>query len=210
MDQKWVSRELQMTKRDLILDGDGTVLDFSTAYINYFTLVTGIAPLNNSYTPALFSFADLFPSVEKPWALISDFLSSKDLVRGIKPYQGTYEKLLKIKDSDRYDRIIMLTACGTSNDTMDGRNGCLEDHLPNIFDDVIYTEPTDKKFDHLVKMTPGSTFVDDLYHHCLDAILAGHQSFIMHQLYNQTEDHPDPQIAKPVRIGSICQILNHR
>ena len=90
------------SSRNLILDGDGVVLDFSTGYVNFLREVHGIdATLCPTFgtEPSFFNFKDLYPTLEKPWFGISDFINSYDHFSQINAYDSAKNALVEIKAS---------------------------------------------------------------------------------------------------------------
>lgn len=176
---------MQKHEKILLIDGDGVVLNFSRGYVKFLREVHGIHSVGGD-EPSEFTFKDLFPHVEKPWAHIKSFTESFEHFSAVQAYDSARKFLPMIKQSGIADKIFMLTSCGTSSSTMAARRACIEREIPSVVDEILFFDLGESKLDALKKFSR-SVLIDDLKSHCDDAVKAGHSAILYSQLYNKND-----------------------
>tara|TARA_Y100000310_G_scaffold330508_1_gene402293 strand:- start:559 stop:1152 length:594 start_codon:yes stop_codon:yes gene_type:complete len=177
-------------------DADGVCLDFSSGFHHFMLSEFGL--ITSSQEPINFNYSDCYPTVNSLMPMIKDFVNSRDYFSQIKAYPCALEAFKKYK-SDIGGNIRIITSCGTSTETKEARELCIEREFPGLISDIIFCDFGACKSD-VVNSLPGSIFMDDLADVCSKVrSKSDHSVFLINRKYNEKtnqNNQTDPSINR--------------
>lgn len=183
-------------------DADGVVLDFSSTFHRFMKEVYGFHTRVNE--PRDFFFRDAYPMIDDITPYLISFFEDYDYFSQIKAYPEAQRVLAVLKDMGA--AITIVTSCGHTNVTKQGRLDCIEREFGGIIEDVVIL-PTGKTKESVLKTLPKGVFVDDQIHMCESALLhTEHDIYLHHRRYNALTSHPMIESQQLTRLHSLAEL----
>lgn len=168
-----------MNKKQIIIDSDGVILDYHSAFIDEYK------SHHIDHNGVINELEDYFsPGIVN--GLITLFNQTSKFGE-LEPYRDADVYLKKLHTEGYH--INLITACGDGLLTQQLRIENLKSVFGDIFNDISFVGLGESKLDYLKKFSNTNTiYVDDMYHHYLDGESVGLDSVLMETEFNKGVD----------------------
>lgn len=171
----------------LLLDADGVIFDYMGGFKVFAEKVYGVRATSD--LPKTYNLECWMPDITQTQVreMIHAFNHTKGSgFENLKPLPGVLDFIKKMQEAGADMSII--TKASRSGITAQMRLANIEALFPQAFQDVVLLDMSDSKAEAFSRFNR-SVWVDDLPIHVEEGIEAGHESFLMAQLYNADARH---------------------